>query len=55
MLQEKATTSQREYEIVLLEELVPDLIDGENPTGALYAKEGEVAVRVTAVGRARLS
>ncbi|MDK2813974.1 MAG: nicotinamide-nucleotide amidase [Clostridiales bacterium] len=31
-----------------LEEMVPDLIDGENPTGALYAKEGEVAVRVTA-------
>lgn len=33
-----------------LEEQVRDLLAGENPTAALYAKSGEVAVRVTAFG-----
>ena len=33
-----------------LEEMVGDLLEGENPTAALYAKDCEVAVRVTARG-----
>lgn len=32
----------------LLEEKVKILLDGENPTAALYAKEGEVTIRITA-------
>lgn len=35
----------------LLEDQVKDLLAGENPTAALYAKKGEVAVRVTAFGK----
>lgn len=31
-----------------LEELVKPLLEGENPTAALYAKEGEVHIRITA-------
>ncbi|MDL2253291.1 competence/damage-inducible protein A [Ruminococcaceae bacterium OttesenSCG-928-I18] len=31
-----------------LEEMVMDLLSGSNPTAALYAKEGEVHIRVTA-------
>ena len=34
-----------------LEEQVRDLLAGENPTAALYAKSGEVAVRITAFGK----
>lgn len=33
-----------------LEEKISDLLSGENPTAALYAKAGEVAVRITAFG-----
>ena len=44
------STSLREYGIgeSALEPLVQELLDGANPTTALYAKDGEVLIRVTA-------
>ncbi len=36
-----------------LEDMISDLLDASNPTVALYAKEGEVQVRITALASSR--